>query len=70
MARIARVVVPGVSHPITQRGNRRMQTFFNDDDYQAYIALMAVWCREFQVEVGLLSNAEPRSHDRGSCRRR
>jgi len=47
MARIARVVVPGIPHPINQRGNRRMQTFFNDDDYQAYIGLMAVWCREF-----------------------
>jgi putative transposase len=51
MARIARVVVPGIPHHITQRGNRRMQTFFNDDDYQDYLGLMAVWCREFQVEI-------------------
>ncbi|PIQ46808.1 MAG: transposase, partial [Deltaproteobacteria bacterium CG12_big_fil_rev_8_21_14_0_65_43_10] len=27
MARIARVVIPGIPHHITQRGNRRMQTF-------------------------------------------
>ncbi|MEW6616764.1 MAG: transposase, partial [Thermodesulfobacteriota bacterium] len=33
MARIARVVIPGIPHNITQRGNRRMQTFFCDDDY-------------------------------------
>ena len=51
MPRIARVVVPGIPHHITQRGNRRMQTFFNDDDYHDYLGLMAVWCREFQVEV-------------------
>jgi len=51
MARIARVVVPGIPHHITQRGNRRMQTFFNNHDYQAYVRLMAEWCREFQVKV-------------------
>jgi putative transposase len=28
MARIARVVVPGVPHHITQRGNRREPVFF------------------------------------------
>lgn len=44
MARMARVVVPGIPHPITQRGNRPMQTFFYDDDYQNYLGLMAVWC--------------------------
>jgi len=44
MARLARVVVPGVPHHITQRGNRRQQTFFCDEDYQAYLDLMAEWC--------------------------
>jgi hypothetical protein len=34
MARIARVVVPGLPHHTTQRGNRRQETFFTDDDYQ------------------------------------
>jgi putative transposase len=29
MARLARVVIPGLPHHITQRGNRRQQTFFN-----------------------------------------
>ena len=41
MARIARVVVPGVPHHVTQRGNRRLDTFFNDGDYRAYIDLLA-----------------------------
>jgi putative transposase len=36
MARLARVVVPGIPHHVTQRGNRRQQTFFSDDDYAAY----------------------------------
>lgn len=48
---MARVVVPGMPHHITQRGNRRQQTFFCDEDYQAYLQLMAEWCAACQVEV-------------------
>ncbi|NUN21982.1 MAG: hypothetical protein HUU09_00750 [Candidatus Jettenia caeni] len=44
MSRIARVVVPKVPHHVTQRGNRRLQTFFCDEDYEAYRDLMAQWC--------------------------
>jgi hypothetical protein len=44
MARIARVVAPELPHHVTQRGNRRQQTFFCDDDYRAYLWLMAQWC--------------------------
>jgi putative transposase len=51
MARIARVVAPGFPHHITQRGNRRQETFFNDVDYQAYIDLMSEWCCLLNVEV-------------------
>jgi len=51
MARIARVVAPGVPHHITQRGNRRQQTFFCDEDYEAYLDLMAEWCGKLGVEV-------------------
>ena len=35
MARLARVVIPGIPHHITQRGNRRQNVFFRDDDYNA-----------------------------------
>ena len=38
-------------HHITQRGNRRQQTFFNNGDYTAYMELMAEWCREEGVEI-------------------
>ena len=51
MARLARLVIPGLPHHITQRGNRRQQTFFNDGDYAAYVELMADWCREEGVEI-------------------
>jgi len=51
MARLARLVIPGLPHLVTQRGNRRQQTFFNDGDYEAYIELMAAWCTEHGVEI-------------------
>jgi len=41
MPRIARVVVPGYPHHITQRGVRRMDVFFSDDDRNAYLELLA-----------------------------
>jgi len=40
MARIARVVGPGIPHHITQRGNRRQETSFGAGDYQAYLGLI------------------------------
>ena len=51
MARLARVVIPGMPHHITQRGNRRQTTFFCEEDYAAYITLMGQWCRELGVEI-------------------
>jgi len=51
MARLARVVVPGYPHHITQRGNRRLPTFFGEEDYKAYVALMAEYCAACGVDV-------------------
>jgi len=51
MARIARVICPGIPHHITQRGNRRQATFFCDDDYLAYIELLAEWCGKCGVTI-------------------
>ena len=38
-------------HHVTQRGNRRQQTFFVEDDYRAYLELMAQQCREEGVAI-------------------
>jgi len=51
MARLARIVVPGYPHHVTQRGNRRQVTFFCDDDYREYIRLMSEWCKHHCVEI-------------------
>jgi len=41
MARIARIVVPGLPHHVTQRGNRREAIFFEDGDHEIYRDLLA-----------------------------
>ena len=51
MGRLARVVVPGYPHHVTQRGNRRLPTFFQDDDYRLYLDLLAEECRRQAVEI-------------------
>jgi putative transposase len=51
MARLARVVIPGVPHHVTQRGNGRARTFFNDKDFALYRDLLATHCGAADVEV-------------------
>lgn len=51
MARLARIVVEGVPHHVTQRGNRRQETFFTDADYRAYLAFLSHWCGRCGVAV-------------------
>ena len=41
MSRLARIVAPGLPHHVTQRGNRRQPTFFNQRDYRLYRSLLA-----------------------------
>ena len=35
MARLPRVVIPGIPHHVTQRGNGRARTFFEQGDFAA-----------------------------------
>lgn len=51
MSRLARVVIPGHPHHVTQRGNGRAQTFFGEGDYALYRDLLAANCRTAGVEV-------------------
>jgi len=41
MAGIARFVVPDLPHHVAQRGNRRMQTGFGNEDYGLYLDLLS-----------------------------
>lgn len=40
-ARLPRIVLPGIPHHVTQRGNRREQVFFEDGDYELYLDLLS-----------------------------
>jgi len=56
MARLARLVVPGLPHLVTQRGSPResggrARTFFGDHDYALYRDLLAEHCRAAGVAV-------------------
>ena len=51
MPRQARVVVPGLPHHVTQRGNRRQPTFFCNGDYRVYLDIAAEVFGPLGVEV-------------------
>lgn len=51
MARMARVVVPGYPHHVTQRGVRSMDIFASDDDRLEYLRLMKEQCDRFGLHV-------------------
>ena len=51
MARMARVVVPGCWHHITQRGNRRQSVFFDDTDRALYLRWLTRNCASASVDI-------------------
>ena len=51
MARLARIVVPGIPHHVTQRGNRREAIFFQEGDHEIYLDLLAEQTAKACVEV-------------------
>jgi len=46
---MARVVVPGIPHHLTQRGNRREDVFFRDDDRQRYLQLLIEYSAKHEM---------------------
>ena len=51
MPRTARIVLPGVPHHVTQRGNQKQQVFFDDEDRAAYLALLRENATRYGVRV-------------------
>ena len=51
MARLARFVVPGIPHHVTQRGNGKQLTFLQDSDYLLYRRLLGEHCAAQGVAV-------------------
>jgi len=51
MPRVARIVVPGCPHHITQRGNNRQDVFFVADDYRLYLAILGQEANRYGLEL-------------------
>jgi putative transposase len=51
MARLPRLVFPGLPHHVTQRGNGRGRTFFEEANYALYLDLLAQASERARVEV-------------------
>ena len=49
--RVGRIVIPGVPHHITQRGNNRQDVFFVDDDRRVYLELLAAQAERFGLKL-------------------
>lgn len=49
MPRVARIVLEGQPHHITQRGNNRQDVFFLDDDRVAYLELLRIHGEQFVI---------------------
>jgi putative transposase len=46
-----RIVVPGAAHHVTQRGSRRLNVFFCDEDRELYLELFKHYTKKYDVLV-------------------
>jgi putative transposase len=65
MPRIARIVVPGIPHHVTQRGNRQLDVFFNNADYQKFLQFVLQYSREHCLSI--LAYCLMTNHDHFIC---
>ena len=51
MARLARIIATGIPHHVVQRGNRRLDVFFNDEDREVYITYLKNAAETYGVNI-------------------
>jgi len=51
MSRIARIVVPGMPHHITQKGNYQQDIFIDDADRKRYLSLVEEYIKKYGVSL-------------------
>jgi len=51
MPRVARTVVRGYPHHVTQRGNYRQVIFENDDDFRQYLKWLKTYSRKYGLDI-------------------
>ncbi|MDP1950627.1 MAG: hypothetical protein Q8K59_05960 [Nitrosomonas sp.] len=51
MPRLSRTVFAGIPHHITQRGNRRENVFFSDEDRKIHLDWLKEYCGKHGVDI-------------------
>jgi putative transposase len=51
MARVARIVIPGCPHHVTQRGNQKQTVFFTDADRYTYLKLLQKHFSQYGIQM-------------------
>jgi putative transposase len=51
MPRPPRLIVPGLPHHITQRGNYRQDVFYRDEDRQSYLHMLEKYSRQYGIAI-------------------
>jgi putative transposase len=71
MPRLPRLILPGLPHHVTQRGNYRQDVFYRDEDRQTYLHMLKEYSRHYETAIQafcLMSNhvhllVTPQDHD-------
>lgn len=51
MARLARVILPGVPYHVTHRGNRRAEVFFCEEEREAYCSILHEYAMRYGMDI-------------------
>ena len=51
MARLARLVIPGLPHHVTHRGNRRADIFVRPEDQSAYLSFLSEYAARAELKI-------------------
>ena len=51
MPRPPRIIVPGLAHHVTQRGNYRQKVFYREEDRRLYLDMLRDYSRHYGVSV-------------------
>lgn len=51
MPRIARAIIPNIPYHVTQRGNRRQDVFFSDEDRMRYLEWLKSYSERYDLEI-------------------
>ena len=51
MPRMARTIIPDIPYHVTQRGNRRQDVFFSDEDRVRYLEWMKTYSEKYGLDI-------------------